>query len=45
MKKLIALLLSLCLIAGIMPVMAESTRMHENTAEGYCPRQGLGGGL
>ena len=33
MKKLIALLLSLCLIAGIMPVMAESTRMHENTAE------------
>ena len=33
MKKLIALLLSLCLIAGIMPVMAESIRMHENTAE------------
>ena len=33
MKKLIAMLVSLCLIAGIMPVMAESTRMHENTAE------------
>ena len=32
MRKLMALLLSLCLIAGVMPVMAESTQT-QDTAE------------
>ena len=35
MKKLIALLLCLCLIAGVMPVLAESTQTQENTAEAF----------
>ena len=37
MKKLIALLLSLCLIAGVMPVMAESAQT-QDTAEALLSR-------
>ena len=36
MKKLIALFLCLCLMAGIVPVMAESTAVtHEITSASY----------
>ena len=37
MRKLMALLLSLCLIAGVMPVMAESTQT-QDTAEALLSR-------
>ena len=37
MRKLTALLLSLCLIAGVMPVMAESTQT-QDTAEALLSR-------
>ena len=41
MKKLISLFLGLCLMAGIMPVMAESAASHEITGCGLCkPRMG-----
>ena len=35
MKKLIALFLCLCLMAGIMPVMAESAASHEITGNEF----------
>lgn len=38
MKERIALLLILCLIAGLMPVMAESTQKQENTTEALLSR-------